>query len=34
MTRYILGRLVSLVISLIVASVVIFAVIEIAPGDP
>ena len=34
MIRYVLGRLVSLVISLIVASVVIFAVIEIAPGDP
>lgn len=34
MTRYILGRFVSLIISLIVASVVIFAVIEIAPGDP
>ena len=34
MTRYIVERLVSLVISLIVASVVIFAVIEIAPGDP
>ncbi len=34
MIRYILGRLLSLVISLIVASVVIFVVIEIAPGDP
>ena len=34
MIRYALGRLVSLVISLIVASIVIFAVIEIAPGDP
>ena len=34
MTRYILGRLLSLVISLIVASIVIFAVIEVIPGDP
>ncbi len=34
MTRYIFGRLLSLIISLIVASIVIFAVIEIAPGDP
>ncbi|MGJ8622948.1 MAG: ABC transporter permease [Yoonia sp.] len=34
MIRYALGRLTSLVISLIVASVVIFAVIEVIPGDP
>ncbi len=34
MARYILMRLVSLVISLIVASVVIFSLIEIIPGDP
>ena len=34
MLRYVLKRLVSLVVSLAVASVVIFAVIEIAPGDP
>lgn len=34
MIRYVLGRLVSLIISLIVASLVIFAVIEVIPGDP
>ena len=34
MIRYILGRLTSLIISLIVASLVIFAVIEVIPGDP
>jgi peptide/nickel transport system permease protein len=34
MIRYVLGRLTSLVISLIVASIVIFAVIEVIPGDP
>jgi len=34
MTRYILGRFTSLILSLIVASIVIFALIEIAPGDP
>lgn len=34
MIRYVLGRLISLVVSLIVASIVIFVVIEIAPGDP
>jgi peptide/nickel transport system permease protein len=34
MLRYTLKRLLSLVISLAVASLVIFAVIEIAPGDP
>ena len=34
MIRYALGRLTSLVISLIVASIVIFAVIEVIPGDP
>ncbi|MDP5217738.1 ABC transporter permease [Ruegeria sp. 2205SS24-7] len=34
MLRYTLKRLISLVLSLAVASLVIFAVIEIAPGDP
>jgi peptide/nickel transport system permease protein len=34
MIRYILGRLTSLIISLFVASLVIFAVIEVIPGDP
>ncbi|MFT6074195.1 MAG: peptide/nickel transport system permease protein [Yoonia sp.] len=34
MIRYVLGRLTSLIISLIVASVVIFTVIEVIPGDP
>jgi len=34
MARYVLTRLLSLLISLIVASVVIFALIEIIPGDP
>ena len=34
MLRYTLKRLLSLVISLAVASLVIFFVIEIAPGDP
>lgn len=34
MIRYTLGRLVSLVVSLIVASMVIFAVVEVVPGDP
>lgn len=34
MLRYTLKRLLSLVISLVVASVVIFFVIEVAPGDP
>ena len=34
MLRYALKRLISLVISLAVASVVIFTVIEVAPGDP
>jgi peptide/nickel transport system permease protein len=34
MIRYILGRLTSLILSLIVASLVIFAVIEVIPGDP
>ena len=34
MLRYSLKRLISLLVSLAVASVVIFAVIEIAPGDP
>ena len=34
MLRYTFKRLLSLVISLVVASVVIFAVIEVAPGDP
>ncbi len=34
MLRYVLARLASLALSLIVASVVIFAVIEVIPGDP
>ncbi len=34
MIRYALGRLTSLVISLFVASIVIFGVIEVIPGDP
>lgn len=34
MIRYTLGRFASLIISLIVASLVIFAVIEVIPGDP
>lgn len=34
MIRFALGRLLSLVISLIVASIVIFAVVEVIPGDP
>ncbi|WP_299899604.1 ABC transporter permease [uncultured Ruegeria sp.] len=34
MLRYVLKRLISLLVSLAVASVVIFAVIEVAPGDP
>lgn len=34
MIRYALGRLASLIVSLIVASIVIFAVIEVIPGDP
>lgn len=34
MARYLLGRLVSLVVSLLVASAVIFIVLEIVPGDP
>ena len=34
MLRYILQRLMSLALSLVVASVVIFAVIEVIPGDP
>jgi peptide/nickel transport system permease protein len=34
MLRYILKRLLSLIVSLAVASVVIFTVIEVAPGDP
>ncbi len=34
MLRYVLKRLVSLVISLAVASLVIFVVIEVVPGDP
>lgn len=34
MLRYVLKRLISLVISLAVASIVIFAVIEVIPGDP
>ncbi|GAB4387985.1 ABC transporter permease [Albidovulum sp.] len=34
MTRYLIGRLLSLAASLALASLVIFAVIEIVPGDP
>ncbi len=34
MIRYVLGRLTSLIISLTIASIVIFAVIEVIPGDP
>ena len=34
MIRYALGRLTSLLLSLVVASLVIFAVIEVIPGDP
>lgn len=34
MIRYALGRLTSLIVSLIVASIVIFAVVEVIPGDP
>ena len=34
MIRYALGRLTSLILSLIIASIVIFAVIEVIPGDP
>ncbi|MBR2574151.1 MAG: ABC transporter permease [Loktanella sp.] len=34
MIRFALGRLASLVISLITASIVIFAVVEVIPGDP
>lgn len=34
MIRYIIGRLTSLCLSLVVASLVIFAVVEVVPGDP
>ena len=34
MLRYALKRLISLIVSLAAASLVIFAVIEVAPGDP
>ncbi|MEM9059001.1 MAG: ABC transporter permease [Pseudomonadota bacterium] len=34
MVRFVLGKLVSLIVSLSVASLVIFAVVEIIPGDP
>ena len=34
MTRYLLSRLRALVLSLIVASLIIFLVVEVAPGDP
>ncbi|MEM8630255.1 MAG: ABC transporter permease [Pseudomonadota bacterium] len=34
MVRFVLGRLLSLSLSLVVASLVIFAVIEVIPGDP
>ena len=34
MTSYFTGRLVSLILSLVVASIVIFLVLEVLPGDP
>ena len=34
MIRYTIGRAISLCLSLIVASLVIFAVVEVVPGDP
>ena len=34
MFRYVLGRVLSLIVSLMVASMVIFGVIEVIPGDP
>jgi peptide/nickel transport system permease protein len=34
MSRYLAGRLVSLIVSLIVASVLIFLILEVLPGDP
>ena len=34
MSSYLLGRLASLLLSLIVASIVIFLVLEVVPGDP
>jgi peptide/nickel transport system permease protein len=34
MIRYVMGRLVALALSLLVASVVIFVVVELVPGDP
>src|SRR6185312_11399418 len=34
MTAYVLGRVLSLVLSLIAASIVIFLVLEVVPGDP
>ncbi|NCM97689.1 MAG: ABC transporter permease, partial [Rhodobacterales bacterium] len=34
MIRYVLGRVASLLASLVVASLVIFVVIEVIPGDP
>ena len=34
MIRFLLARLLSLILSLLAASIIIFAVIEIVPGDP
>jgi peptide/nickel transport system permease protein len=34
MTRYLLGRVVSLVLSLLAASIIIFLILEVVPGDP
>ena len=34
MTRYLSGRIVSLVLSLVAASVIIFLMLEMLPGDP
>jgi peptide/nickel transport system permease protein len=34
MTRYLIGRVASLIVSLIVASVVIFLILSVVPGDP
>ena len=34
MPTYLLGRLLSLVLSLVAASVVIFFILEVVPGDP
>ena len=34
MTRYLLGRVLSLVASLLAASIIIFLILEVVPGDP